>query len=216
MDENNEDNITGCPRVVPYECSKTIIKQMEKNICKITVGNDQGTGFFCEIPFPNKDNMLKVLITNNHVINDSILKKPDAVIPLDIEEEAKTKYLNLNNRIKYTSEKYDTTIIELKENDEIKNYLQLDEKIMEDIMNNINKNDKYKDETVYIIQYPEGKLSVSYGIIGNMCVSEEYNIIHKCSTNRGSSGSPILNINNNKVIGIHKKAKENKYNKGTF
>ena len=216
MDENNEDNITGCPRVVPYECSKTIIEQMEKNICKITVGDEQGTGFFCEIPFPNKDNMLKVLITNNHVINDSILKKPDAVIPLDIEEEANTKYLNLNNRIKYTSEKYDTTIIELKENDEIKNYLQLDEKIMEDIMNNINKNDKYKDETVYIIQYPEGKLSVSYGIIGNMCVSEEYNIIHKCSTNRGSSGSPILNINNNKVIGIHKKPKENKYNKGTF
>ena len=216
MDEENENNITGCPRVVPYECSKTIIEQMEKNICKITVGDEQGTGFFCEIPFPNKDNMLKVLITNNHVINDSILKKPDAVIPLDIEEEANTKYLNLNNRIKYTSEKYDTTIIELKENDEIKNYLQLDEKIMEDIMNNINKNDKYKDETVYIIQYPEGKLSVSYGIIGNMCVSEEYNIIHKCSTNRGSSGSPILNINNNKVIGIHKKAKENKYNKGTF
>ena len=216
MDEENENSITGCPRVVPYECSKTIIEQMEKNICKITVGDEQGTGFFCEIPFPNKDNMLKVLITNNHVINDSILKKPDAVIPLDIEEEANTKYLNLNNRIKYTSEKYDTTIIELKENDEIKNYLQLDEKIMEDIMNNINKNDKYKDETVYIIQYPEGKLSVSYGIIGNMCVSERYNITHKCSTNRGSSGSPILNINNNKVIGIHKKAKENKYNKGTF
>ena len=216
MDEENEKHITGCPRVVPYECSKTIIEQMEKNICKITVGDEQGTGFFCEIPFPNKDNMLKVLITNNHVINDSILKKPDAVIPLDIEEEANTKYLNLNNRIKYTSEKYDTTIIELKENDEIKNYLQLDEKIMEDIMNNINKNDKYKDETVYIIQYPEGKLSVSYGIIGNMCVSERYNISHKCSTNRGSSGSPILNINNNKVIGIHKKAKENKYNKGTF
>ena len=216
MDENNEDNITGCPRVVPYECSKTIIEQMEKNICKITVGDEQGTGFFCEIPFPNKDNMLKVLITANHVINDSILKKPDTVIPLDIEEEANTKYLNLNNRIKYTSEKYDTTIIELKENDEIKNYLQLDEKIMEDIMNNINKNDKYKDETVYIIQYPEGKLSVSYGIIGNMCVSEEYNIIHKCSTNRGSSGSPILNINNNKVIGVHKGPKDNKYNKGTF
>ena len=213
MDENNDDNITGCPRVVPYECSKTIIEQMEKNICKITVGDEQGTGFFCEIPFPNKDNMLKVLITNNHVINDSILKKPNAIIPLDIEEEANTKYLNLNNRINYTSEKYDTTIIELKENDEIKNYLQLDEKIMEDIMNNINKNDKYKDETVYIIQYPEGKLSVSYGIIGNMCVSEEYNIIHKCSTNTGSSGSPILNINNNKVIGIHKKAKENKKNK---
>jgi len=30
------------------------------------------------------------------------------------------------------------------------------------------------------------------------------NIIHKCSTDSGSSGSPILNLKNNKIIGIHK------------
>ena len=41
-------------------------------------------------------------------------------------------------------------------------------------------------------------------------------MLHKCSTNKGSSGSPIINIDNNKVIGIHKKGVENKYNKGTF
>ena len=216
MEGENENNLTGYPRVISYECSKTIIDQMKKNICKLKIGEEQGTGFFCEIPFPNEDHLLKVLITNNHVINEQTLKKKDAVIPIDIEEEPNTKYLNLNNRIKYTSEKYDTTIIELKENDDIKNYLKLDDKIMEDIINNINKNDKYKDETVYIIQYPEGKLSVSYGIIGNIFVDKKYNLLHKCSTNKGSSGSPIINIDNNKVIGIHKKGVENKYNKGTF
>ena len=48
---------------------------MERCICKIKIGETQGTGFFCQIPFPNKDNMLKVLITNNHVINSDILYK---------------------------------------------------------------------------------------------------------------------------------------------
>ena len=38
---------------------------------------------------------------------------------------------------------------------------------------------------------------------------------HKCSTEGGSSGSPILNINN-KLIGIHKERYNNKNNKGTF
>ena len=216
MEGENESLLTGYPNVVSYKSSKKIIEQMEKNICKIKVGTEQGTGFFCKIPFPDENHMLKVLITNNHIINNNILEKENEVIPIDIEEKSITKYINLNNRIKYTNIEYDTTIIELKEKDEIENYLELDEKIMEDILNNNNKNDKYKDETVYIIQYPEGKLSASYGIIGSIYVNEKYNFIHKCSTKRGSSGSPILNIENNKVIGIHKRGVENKYNKGTF
>ena len=36
--------------------------------------------------------------------------------------------------------------------------------------------------------------------------------MHKCSTEPGSSGCPIINIDNNKVIGIHKGA----YSKGDF
>ena len=33
--------------------------------------------------------------------------------------------LNLNDRYKYTNEKYNTTIIEIKENDSIQSYLEL-------------------------------------------------------------------------------------------
>ena len=82
----------------------------------------------------------------------------------------------------YTNKEYDITIIEIKENDNIKNYLELDDKIIEDILNNNNKNNKYIDDTIYIIQYPEGKLSVSYGILHSIYEDKKYNFIHKCST----------------------------------
>ena len=59
-------------------------------------------------------------------------------------------------------------------------------------------------ETIYILQYPLGdKAFVSYGIIKSIEEINEYNFNHICSTNEGSSGSPILN-KDNKVIGIHK------------
>ena len=59
------------PNIVPYESSRKIIEQMENAICQIKTENMQATGFFCRIPFPDKNNMLPVLITNNHIINDN-------------------------------------------------------------------------------------------------------------------------------------------------
>ena len=55
--------------------------------------------------------------------------------------------------MKYTNEEYDITIIEIKEEDNIKNYLELDDIIINDILNNNNKNKEYINETIYIIQY---------------------------------------------------------------
>ena len=54
-----------------------------------------------------------------------------------------------------------------------------------------------------MVQYIEENLSVSYGIL--KAINEEYQLFyHKCYATEGSSGSPIFNISNNKVIGIHK------------
>ena len=88
------------------------------------------------------------------------------------------------------------------------------------ILNN-NKIDDYIGHSMYILHYPSyqenQQLSVSYGIIKNRFIDKEYNFKHYCSTEKGSSGSPILNINNNKVIGIHKQTDKNKnYNIGSF
>ena len=214
MVDNKENKLCGYPNAITYECSKKIIEQMDRNICKINYENIQGTGFFCKIPFPNQKKYLPVLITNNHIINSDLFLKKNVKIQLDIKSEQDLKEIILKNRIKYTNEEYDTTIIELKEEDNINNYLELDDIIINDILNNINKTKEYINETIYAIQYPDNKLSVSYGVLENIYADKKYEFQHKCSTKVGSSGSPLLNINN-KIIGIHKEG-YSKYNIGTF
>ena len=161
MEDNKETILTDYPNVISYECSKKIITQMERNICKINIGQTQGTGFFCKIPFPNKENMIPVLMTNNHVINDDILNQENFKLKLDIEKEEDFKEIILNkNRMKYTNEEYDITIIEIKPEDNVNSCLELDDNIINDLLNNINKNKGYINKTIYIMQYPENKLSV--------------------------------------------------------
>ena len=148
-------------------------------------------------------------MTNNQIINKDLLYKENSKIEIDIKEEIETKILDLNNRMKYTDKEYDITIIEVKEADNINI-------IINDLLNNINKNKEFKNETIYIIQYPENKLQVSYRILDKIYEDKKYNFNHKCVTRGGSSGSPILNMNN-KLIGIHKEGKNNKlFNIGLF
>ena len=203
------------PNVISYECTKKIIEQMEKFICKIKIGETIGTAFFCEIPFPNKNNKLSVLISNNHTINGDFLFNKDSELEIHIKEKKDIIKLNLDKRMKYTNEEYDITIIELKETDEIENFLELDDIIIDDIINNNNKNKEFIDKTIYIIQYPESELSVSYGLLDNIYSDKNYNFIHKCSTKNGSSGSPIMNMSN-KIIGVHKEGYKDEYNIGSF
>ena len=72
----------------------------------------------------------------------------------------------------------------------------------------------YKDISIYNLHYPYGnKASVSYGLATDI---DDFEIKHTCSTEHGSSGSPILNLSNNKVIGIHKQgSKKSNFNLGT-
>ena len=215
----SKGSIINGPNEISYESTVKIKEQMEKNICKIDLVNRQGTGFFCKIPFPNKDNMLSVLITNNHIIDEKMME--DGVeFPVTIKEKKDNLMISLKNRIKYTNQAYDTTIIEIKKEEEeiINNYLELDDKIIDDIIKKDNKISEYVGETIYIIQYPNGKLSVSYGILIDILKGDQqYNFHHKCCTDGGSSGSPILN-ENNKAIGVHKEVNRGNvnYNVGSF
>ena len=214
--------IPGYPQIVSYASAKAIIQQMEKTICKIKIIRNRefsGTGFFCKIPFPgNKNNMLNVLITNNHIIDNQLLNDPNGEIIISIQAEQEIKKIELKNRMKYTNRVFDITIIEIKDEDKINNFLELDDIIIKDIINdeNVSKN-TFIEETIYLIQYPEGKLSVSFGIIDKISENEWCEFAHKCSTIRGSAGSPILNARNNKIIGIHKQGSiKRNVNYGSF
>jgi len=218
MEVIKESTFKGYPKVISYDNAQVILEQMEKYICKITIGDEVATGFFCKIPILNKEDMLTVFMTNNHVIKKEILENNYKNIFLDTKEGKYIENLDLDNRLKYTNEKYDITIIEIKESDGIENFLELDDIITDDIIKNNNKNREYRKETIYIIQYPDGELSVSFGIID--CIDEKdiYNFKYKNSTEKGSSGSPILNLKTKKIIGIHKEVpnKNIKFNRGTF
>ena len=215
---NNQDYIKQI-KVNPYgnelsiDKMKIITNQMEKKVCKIKCRNGStGTGFFCKIPYPNFYNLLPVLITNNHVLNEEDLKINNIIVLSINNDQFTYKILIDNSRKIYTNENlFDITIIEIKENDGINlNYfLELDD---EDEMNEGIKdvNKIYKDKNVYIIHYPGGDtVKCDQGII-QAIEENNYTILHKCNTDSGSSGCPILNLTNYKVIGFHKGASKTK------
>ena len=212
FDFNEEKLLAGYPSPVTYEKVQIILDQMKYCICQIKFNKNKGTGTFCKIPYPDYNNLLPVLITNNHLINENNLYDENARIIIYIKGENKYRYIELKDRIKYTNKSYDITIIELKEGDGVGHHLEIDDNIINEgyIVG-------YIDEPIYIIQYPKENLSVSFGIINNMNLKEGHNFRHLCSTEEGSSGSPILNLKNNKLIGIHKSAEKNaNFNLGLF
>jgi len=205
IEVDKEKSLTKYPLVTIAE-TELILKQMRYSICTIKNENGDGTGFFCQ-----KSNK-KLLMTNNHVINEEIIKNKN-IITVKVNDDKIKKNIKIKDY--YTSIKYDTTIIEINDNDENNeniNYLEIDDDIFDENINLTNKK-------IYIIQYPtygnEQKASVSYGILNK--IKDEYNLEYFCSTEHGSSGSPILGLSNNKIIGIHKESVKNyEFNRGTL
>ena len=196
------------PIPVPIKGIKKILFQLENCICQIyQKKGGKGTGFFCKILFQNQ--LLPVLITNNHVLNEKDIENNE-IIELtmynDKEKGNRDVSIKIDNlRKRYTNSKIDITIIEIKpEEDKINYFLEIEEKEMTE--------KEYRKKSIYILHYPNEKY-VSYGLINQ--IRENKEIIHYCNTEKGSSGSPILSLKSYKVMGVHYGGK-NKYNYGTY
>jgi len=207
-DKYEEGIIKDAEEMKPLE--DTDQKEKGKCICKIN-GSKIGTGFFCKVVYQNK--LIPVLITNYHVIDDNFIESKDN-IKIYINEKYKIIKINKNNIIYLSrNNEYDIIIIRLEE-DDIENYLEIDENIFSQ-----NSELTYKDEPIYILHHPKAdKAKISYG--NGIEKINEYDIKHLCNTEEGSSGSPILSAMTNKIIGLHKAAIRKggivKYNLGTF
>jgi len=219
MSENIEEGlIEEQPIPVDIEGTKLILSQMENCICKIVKDNGhKGTGFFCLIPFPDNNNLLKVLITNNHILNENDIQNYKMIKFImynkerKIEEEKKIRIDESRKKftIKNEEEGIDLTIIEIRQyKDEINDFLRVDDNILEL---------DCKRKSIYILHYPKDKRLVSYGLLNDIYEGKKIN--HYCNTEYGSSGSPILSLNNFKVIGVHYGGSQiinAKFNFGTF
>ena len=198
-DIQNEDNI-----IVGHDELKEVMDSgLEKCICKIYIEIKEenklktGTGFFCDIP----SKKMKVLFTNNHVLDEEFIKTQSTLIYYNYKNEKKVINLGLQ-RFKYTNKELDCTIIEIISEDKISNYLEIDDYA------NYNE---YKNKTIFSYQYPNNseKLQYSHGIhLGN---NGKY-FLYTIGTQTGSSGSPILLLANRKLIGLHKGCLKNKEN----
>ena len=103
---------------------KIIENQKVNSLCKIINGDrKRGTWFLASIPYPDRFNLLPVLITCNHVISGN-----EREIKLIFNDELE-RTLKLNNTRKiYTNEYKDITIIEIKKEDNFNcnNFLEID------------------------------------------------------------------------------------------
>ena len=189
-----------------------IANKVMKSICKIIIKGINkniiyGTGFFMKI-----SNSLKYLITNYHVLCPNVINQN---IELEIWNLKKMK-LNISNRyIKYFEKPKDITIIQIKDTDSIYNDIEF----LGYDSNYINGYNIYKNNDIFTVQYPLGKDAViASGIIVDI---DGYEFDHNISTDEGSSGCPIILLNNNinliQVIGIHKSGSyDENINGGTF
>ena len=215
MEKNDyikEKSLEGRASPITADKLKTILEQIGKCICdiKCEIGG-HGTGFFCRIPYPDFFCLKPALITNYHVLNKDDIAE-DKIIKFTLNNESIHKELKITNKRKtYTDEELDVTIIELNPKEdgiEPDSFLEIDPAI-----NCENPNDEFGNKDVYIIgnvrQYTNGKIKN---------IDEEgINIQHLCPTYEGMSGSPIINLNNYKIIGIHNGAdKKRAWNLGTF
>ena len=152
-----------------------------------------GKGFFTKILYNN--NLLPLLITNNNIIDKFISKEYNKII---IKNNDENKEIELKDRMKYINKEYNISIIEIKKEDKIESYLELDDNI-----NNNKDNISYIEKTIYILDD-----MISYGKIKEI---KEEKFKYECYIENNSSCLPIINKINNKLIGINS---EN--NKGIF
>ena len=151
MESQNEKLLKDYPIPIFLKETKKILQQMEKSVCQICCKDgSKGTGFFSKILLPN-NTFVHVFITNNHVINEKYLKEENEItIKMNSEDKTDIKKINIKNRLYYTNEEQDITIIELKEKNQDNSYefLEFDDNILKD------DGLGYIGNSVYILHYP--------------------------------------------------------------
>ena len=189
-----------------------IINKVMKSICKITIETEKGvlygTGFFL-----NYSNTKKFLVTNYHVINPNLEYEN---IKVEIYDKTSMK-LKLKNRLtKYIKKPKDIAMIEIRESDNIYNHIEF----LDYDINYINKGYSiYENVDIFSIEHPYGDDASCAS--GKIIKINDFEFEHDVPTDDGSSGCPIILLNNNinfiQVIGIHKEGNYiKKLNYGTF
>ena len=178
------------------------IMKVAKGTVKIELDNDKGvaSGFFLKLERNNKE--FYCLMTNAHVITKEMITNQEK-IKIKYDNETKEINLDLNEKERiifcFMDFAIDITMIEIIPKDGIKDKTFF-------LNPNTDKNyEEFIGKNIQIIQFPDGKkLSKSEQKITERFTKIDYMFYHNASTIEGSSGSPIILKDDDKVLGIHK------------
>ena len=189
-DYYQEKELSDSPKSISFEILELLIPKAKTCICKIKCSKGGfGTGFFCNVE-NDFNEIIKVLMTNNHVLNQEDILA-GKLINFSINNEKNCYEIQIDeSRKKYTSDVYDITIIELKESDKLDkiDYFDIDKRIF-----NENPNEIFRNMEIFLLHYPKGKkMEYSLGLIKSV-YENNYTLRHSCDSNTGSSGAPIIN-----------------------
>ena len=200
---------------------KIMNKGYERSVCKIEIENENenkkeesdnlvGTGFFCKIPSENKI----FFITCHHNLENIFEKIKKLILKFDYltdENWEKTIEFDLKKeRIKIFDKEIDFIAIEVLKDDNIKDYITADESVS-------NKSD-FKKIKMFISHFPKDKdkdkdkeknnnknirLKFSLGTING---ENQKNLMLNYSgwTSTGTAGAPIISVEKQELIAIHK------------
>ena len=170
-------------------------EKIKKCVCNVSFKNENTTGFFCLVPFENRTNLVRTLITSFRY-----LENIDNIQILFSDNESRELKIDKNRKIyrPLYFDHGDITIIELKLNDKIDQFLELDESIL---IGSVAKKDEYLQKIISLFYYSEGKYLTSS--LGDIKKIKDNYIFYTCKTPFGSLGAPIISSETNKVIGFH-------------
>ena len=169
---------------------ETDLKKIEsqyKYVCKI----DGGSVFFCKIPNP-------VIITSSNILNEEYIIKNKKIFLKLYENKEKVIELDTTRKI-YINKLYDTTIIDIKNEDGISEFFELDENLSK-----INSENYYENQTIYTPLWDEEGNKIEYGIFEKLKNNKIYFAGENDYKNSQKLlGAPVLNLKSKKVIGIN-------------
>lgn len=209
LDENDEYTLEGdCGDsiILDKDITQKLIQKGKLATCKIK-GIDKnnspiiGTGFFCKIPL--NDKIIKVLLTNNHILNENSISIGN-IIKIIYQNEIKEIEITKERLCctdSFEKEGLDFTCIMIFDSDNIEDFYEIEYP---------NNKSNYENDEICLIQYPKGgPIEIKSGHLKKI---ERFNIYHTVTTENESSGSPIIFIYRNyKVIGVHRCFIQNRF-----
>ena len=197
----NENNINNSQSSITVKKNEKIVQQAKDSVCTINIGNLQGIGFLCKIPFPSE--VKSMLVISSHLLNNENLKDNKNIRLFfenknnieDKEEAEDYKIINIKlrpNRIIKILEELKITLIEIipnKDEIELKYFIDLDDNI------NNNINNSYSDLYIINNNTKKNKISISYNLFTYINEFKSYN-------NNDLNPSFIFSSKNLKIIGL--------------